>query len=455
MARVTLSVVTVLMLSSLAVAETPWWNSAFRQRAAIELPAGASGMICVGLPSEWKAMDLRVVSGEQVLDHWMQTLQMSGVRTMTPDRQFRARFPRLIRAKNGDLLLSYRVGHAHATSDSFIAQRISTDMGKTWSPERSICDFGKGISSQNVIMLPTSSGRIISWVSRYKFLDKGHERVHQVWAWSDNLGTTWSPWTQFDSSDQCNSYYMTDAIATTSGLLAVDAAFPPTGGGNCFAQVWHSSDEGKTWQVISRLTEPEENLGDEVGLIETAPGEVLCLLRDRRAQTTWRLWSNNGGKTWSHREDISEMVGCLQRPLLTRLDERTILATGRDRNNRFVVAFISRDNGHTFGARHVLESYHAEGGYTGAVATGPREALAAWHSDHDRRTGDPEVKLATLCLSDQPCNLWFNLPKEAASKPVYVYFDSPGSQPAEQRRLAFIDNPQAQRAKLSATELKP
>ncbi|MDQ3624925.1 MAG: glycoside hydrolase, partial [Verrucomicrobiota bacterium] len=267
-------------------AETPWWNDDFKRRAVVELPAGAAGAVRLELPAGAKPGEVRVVAGNEPLEHWAQTLELSAVRVMTPDPKEHARFPRLLAAGNGDLLLTYRVGQAHAASDSRIVQRISKDKGRTWSPEQTICEFEKGVSAQNVIMLAAPSGRIIGWVSRYEFKNKGRERVHQVWSWSDDHGATWAPWTRFDPSNERSSYYMTDAIALADGgLLAIDAAFPPTGGGNCFAQVWRSDDGGKAWKVIGRLTEPAENLGDEVGLLETRPGEVLCLLRDRRGKT--------------------------------------------------------------------------------------------------------------------------------------------------------------------------
>jgi hypothetical protein len=438
--------------SAKAADAAPWWNAEFRAREAVTLPEGTTGLVRVNVPAGAKADEIRVVAGGQPVPHWTQTLELSDVQAPAPEAT--ARFPRLNEAKNGDLLLTYRAGKSHAASDGFIALHVSKDKGKTWGPQRNICDFGKGVSAQNIILLPTPSGRILAWASRFEYMNKGHERVQQEWSWSDDNGATWAPWKRFDSSNERSSYYMTDAIALRDGsLLAVDAAFPASGGGNCFAQAWRSEDGGKTWAVVSKLTELAENLGDEVGLLETAPGEVLCLLRDRRKQTAWRLTSKDGGKTWSKREDIGNVVGVFQRPLLTRLDEKTILATGRS-GTRHVTAFVSRDNGRTFGERQVLEAYQGDGAYTGVVVRGPREVAITWYSDRDRTKGDPEVKTATLKLSDAPTALWFTVPKDAAGKPVYVYFDSPGAKSTEDRSAAMIDKQPSAAGKLGTKETK-
>ena len=333
--------------------------------------------LCGAAGESFELGDLRVMSGPEV----------------------NARFPRLVAANNGDLLLTYKVGSAHASSDAAIVLRISHDRGKTWGPERNLCAFEQGVSAQNVILLPVLAGRVIAWVSRYEYSKKGHERASQVWSVSEDNGATWRAWQRFDASNERSSYYMTDAIALANGkLLAVDATFPAAGAGSCYAQAWRSEDRGDTWRVVSRLTEPAENLGDEVGLIETKPGEVLCLLRDRRGKSTHRLWSRDDGQTWTKREDLGAMVGCFQRPLLTRLDERTILATGRDRQVKATVAFVSRDNGRTFGERFVIEAYKGDGAYTGVVALSAREVLITWYSDHGRNSGQPVVKLANLRL---------------------------------------------------------
>lgn len=310
-------------------------------------------------------------------------------------------FPRLVRAKDGRLLVFYRIGNEHAAGNSSIGVRHSTDDGKTWSDERIVWRAPNGTSAHNPVALVTRSGEVILWISRYVFSEKNHERQHQVITRSTDHGLTWSVPEPFDKSTERSSYYMTDAIQTTDGLLACDAAFPPSGAGSCFVQVWHSADDGKTWQVISQLTKTDENFGDEVGLLETEPGVILCVLRHRGKAhpelegKTWRLRSKDGGKTWTPREDVSGMVGKLQRPFLTRLDDKTIVLSGRG-GSRQTVAFLSRDNGQTFGDRFVLDTYQAEGGYTAAVTSGPRSIVICWHSDEGEAKGHPDIKVATL-----------------------------------------------------------
>ena len=135
--------------------------------------------------------------------------------------------------------------------------------------------------------------------------------------------------------------------------------------------------------------------------VETQPGTILCILRDRARTDVFRLWSQDAGRTWSPRENIREMLdGVLQRPFLTRLHERILLLTGRDYERRLMVAYLSRDNGETFGDRTVLDSYQEDGAYTTVIPTGPMRGLIAWYSDSHTVPLRPDVKLATVKVGD-------------------------------------------------------
>ena len=322
-------------------------------------------------------------------------IQLTEPVLLTDDPTVHFGFPRMVRARNGDLLLFYRVGTTHAYDDGIIGMRISSDGGRTWSDQRVLWSVEPGASAQNVVALVAPSGRVVLWTSRYEY---GPRVRHPCW-WSssEDHGGTWAPFVVFDSSKDHNCYYVTEAINTSDGSLAGDATFPSTGIGPCHTRIWHSADEGRTWTVRSRLTEPAENRGDEIALMEIRPGTLLCILRDRRRGDVFRFWSYDAGRTWSARESIRDMLDCvLQRPFLTRLGERTMLLTGRDYERRLVVAYLSRDNGGTFAHRTELDSYQQDGAYTTAIPTGPMRCLIAWYSDSHTVPLKPDIKLATV-----------------------------------------------------------
>ncbi|MBM3747918.1 MAG: exo-alpha-sialidase [Acidobacteria bacterium] len=299
-------------------------------------------------------------------------------------------FPRMVRAANGRLLLFYRVGTTHASDSSSIALRISADGGATWSAQRILYrDPDPARSAHNPVALVARSGRVILWISRYRFTPTPARREPGAWTWSEDHGATWTEFRTFDEDPSRSSYYLTDAIRIRDGLLGCAATFPPSGVGNCHALMWHSADDGKTWKVRSQLTAPEANRGDEVALLETGPGEILCLLRTRRqpGATDYpkglaALFSTDGGKTWTERENLHLMLGLtLQRPFLTRLDGKRVLLSGRDVERKEVVAFLSTDNARTFGHKTVIDSYLKDGAYTTCVTLTRTRVLMVYYAD--------------------------------------------------------------------------
>ncbi len=308
-------------------------------------------------------------------------------------------FPRMVRASNGDLLLFYRVGTTHAYDDSVNAIRTSDDNGETWSEERVIFTADKGVSAHGPVAFVAPDGTVILWCLWFEY--SGRVRRPCWWSFSSDHGRTWEEFKVFDDSNDYSCYYVVDAIATSGGLLAAESVFPPSGIGNCYSRIVRSLDGGQSWVHWSDLTSTDANDGDEVALMETEPGTVLCHLRDRGRRESYRLWSYDGGRSWSSPETITGMLDCiLQRPFLTRLDANTLLLSGRDFERKLIVAWLSRDNGKTYRDRTVLDSYQQDGAYTTAVPTGPRSVLMSWYSDSHTVPLMPDIKLATLTVSD-------------------------------------------------------
>jgi len=223
----------------------------------------------------------------------------------------------MVRADDGRLLLFYRIGKTHASDSSSIAPRTSADEGATWSAERILYrDPDPTRSAHNPVALVTRSGRVLLWISRYRFAPAPPRREPGAWAWSDDYGETWSQFRTFDEDRSRSSYYLTDAIRTADGLLACIATFPASSVGNCWAVMWHSDDDGRTWRHRSLLTAPEANRGDEVALLETERGHILCLLRRRRQPAAAQypkglaaFDSADSGRTWTERENLYLMLG--------------------------------------------------------------------------------------------------------------------------------------------------
>lgn len=296
-------------------------------------------------------------------------------------------FPRVARAANGDLLLFYRIGNSHAYDHSSVAMRRSTDEGASWGAERVLfTDPDPARSAHNPVAIVTATGRVILWVSRFRFTPLPHKREAGAWAWSDDHGASWTAFRTFDGDGSRSSYYMTDVIRTQDGLLGCMATFPPSGIGNCYAVLWHSAD-GVKWAVRADLTAPAANRGDEVALLETGAGEILCLLRTRRAGGVYPkglsvFASKDGGRAWKEGENLYGQLGVtLQRPFLTRLSSQAVLLTGRDVDRKEVVAYVSRDNARTFGEKRVMDSYAKDGAYTSCVVLKNGDVLVVYYAD--------------------------------------------------------------------------
>lgn len=315
----------------------------------------------------------------------------SAIKLVTDAAPVHYGFPRVVRAGNSDLLLFYRVGTSHAYDDAAIAMRRSADDGQSWSDQTILRSREEGFSAHNPVALVATDARVILWSSRYEY---GPSLRHPCW-WSTSAddGHNWAAWTVFDESDQHSCYYVTDAIHTAHELLACDATFPASGEGPCHTRIHASADDGASWTCRSALTAPGENLGDEAALMETAPDRILCVQRDRARADVFRTWSSDGGRTWSDRQSICQMLDCvLQRPFLTRMADDSYLLSGRDYTRKQVVAYLSTDGGDTFGQRLVLDTYQKDGGYTTAIPLNSGECLLLWYSDSHTDPLQPDIK---------------------------------------------------------------
>ncbi len=409
--------------------QAPWWSSVWAHRQTVE----TEGAWC-RLPYDRSLIKGRFVdpSAVKTLPHWGQSIELYDARPIAVDPKVHYGFPRLIRAGDGRLLLFYRVGKSHASDPATIAVRQSRDDGANWSEERIIHRDPDGYSAHNPVAVTAADGRVLLFVSSYNFRDR--RKLPMYWSHSDDHGETWAPFSRFDTDPSRSTYYMTDIERTEVGLFGMSAGFAPDARTQCHNLFWFSPD-GRDWKLRSMQTRPEENRGDEVDIFHTEGDRFMVFHRDRRQQTTWRVRTEDAGRTWSEREDLGNQVEILQRPFITRLTESQVLLSGRDRKRALVVVYVSRNGGATFGERHVIDSYSADGAYTSAVRLNDRQALLVYYGDRPESRGKPDLRQVTLTVQDKPTHLCF---QAATNGPTHYYSNPLPNSLTEDRSFAWL-----------------
>lgn len=407
----------------------PWWQADWTHRRIVE----PQGEWC-RIPYDPLTAKGRFAAQPELcrLPHWAQTVEMTEPKAVAADPEVHYGFPRLVRTADGRLLLFYRVGLSHASDPAAIAMRTSFDNGKTWSDERIIHRDPDGYCAHNPVAAVAPDGRIILFTSSYNWREG--RKLPMYWSHSDDHGDSWAPFTKFDTDASRSTYYMTDVVCADRGLFGMSTGFAPDARTQAHNLFWHSSD-GRQWQVRSVMTKPEDNRGDEVDILPIGAESFMVLLRDRRRQSTWRVWTTDEGRTWSEPEDIGAQVEILQRPYLTRLTQSLLLLSGRDRKRALIVVYVSRDSGKTFAERHVIDRFYGDGGYTAGVPLSVSSALLVYYADSSEARGRPDIRQVTLNVLDKPQRICL---RAAAQGTTYLYTRPGATESTEDRTYAWM-----------------
>ncbi len=407
----------------------PWWQADWTHRRIVK----SKGEWC-RIPYDPATAKGRFAAQPELcrLPHWAQTVEMSKPKLVAADPDVHYGFPRLARTADNRLLLFYRVGLSHASDPAAIAMRASSDTGQTWSDERIIHRDPDGYCAHNPVAVVAPDGRIILFTSSYNWREG--RKLPMYWSHSDDHGESWATFTKFDTDTSRSTYYMTDAVRTECGLFGMSTGFAPDARTQAHNLFWHSTD-GRQWHVRSVMTEPEDNRGDEVDILPTGPESFMVLLRDRRRQSTWRVWTADEGRTWSEPEDIGSQVEILQRPYLTRLTQSLLLLSGRDRKRALIVVYVSRDGGRTFAERHVIDRFYGDGGYTAGVPLSDSSALLVYYADGPEFRGKPDIRQVTLNVLDEPQSICL---RAAAKGTNFLYTRPDATEATEDRTYAWM-----------------
>lgn len=273
-----------------------------------------------------------------------------------------------------------------------IAAIDSADGGTTWGPPREIvAGVGdRGLNVMSVSLLRLARGRL----ALFYLFTKDAEDCRPYLSYSSDEGASWSaPRLLLEHP----GYYILNndrVIQTRSGRLIMPMNLHRKAGTRGQAVWYYSDDDGATWRESdSRWSVAQGRSGlQESGVVETANGTLFSWARtDLGSQYEFRSYDN--GVTWSA-PAAGNLVSPLSPASIKRLpDTDDLVALYNDHSGRFpfvadmrtpLVAAISRDGGHSWPIRRLVEDNTRDWYHYTAIHCLPDAMLVAYNAGNDR-----------------------------------------------------------------------
>ena len=273
--------------------------------------------------------------------------------------------PCVIRTGSDDLLLCHQDSNKHRGGDGFVRQWRSTDNGYTWQNEGPVSDWrGDGIDSLFGEYGLAPDGQLVMIVQRRRTLT-GDRGIIASWVQtSKDDGRTWQKIGPMDASDEY-------AVMFGRNLITHD--------GNMYAGAWSrlgnalyvSQNGGRSWNkrsVIFPIEFPDFAKLPDAGppfyphVVFCPDGSLLAMTYHTPPRNhCYSRRSRDHGKTWE--TIVKDMDLNLWAPRMNRLNEDTLIATGRDIGERATVAWFSTNSGQSWGNRLILDRPMHRGSY--------------------------------------------------------------------------------------------
>lgn len=284
-------------------------------------------------------------------------------------------FPWCVATKFGALLVMYRHGSTHFSTDGIIKIQKSTDGGATWGSATAIATPAAGHDYRSGGMVTTKTGRII--VGFYDY--NGSTVIGLYSMYSDDGGATWtSPALQTVYS----SWTATVAfLQHSSGALLWGVYGRNSGDTDDRCGVLISWDDGITWSSVVNISAASAGY-DEFTMIELPDHSIKAYISQNGGTLLYGSTSTDVGSTWSAvtSEGISITGGLPCAIMIPKT--QTIILWYRNPGLSKTAWRYSTDGGHTFSSEQIYSSgayEHAGGIAVGddliAVAVGVEPAL--------------------------------------------------------------------------------
>ncbi len=299
-------------------------------------------------------------------------------------------FPHVVRLEGEELLLAFRQaprhpsGVRHTHPRSLITVIRSKDAGRTWDAENAAQLAAGG--GQEFGLIHLGKGRVGGALAAHEVfpedeaeragVDHTHPReypfrsVGALWCASDNDGLTW----RVDRTLLVGPGKQACAppIRLQDGTLMIPA-YGAIGRSKIGSSLlYRSQDQGASWSegIIIAQGRPASRAYQEPVLMETAPGQLLCMMRvhdPKHPGIFWRSESDDAGQTWSRPQATGILSGACPRLLKLR-DGRLLLTYGRRFEPFGIYATVSQDNGKSWGETWQLRpAPDGDHGYTSSV----------------------------------------------------------------------------------------
>jgi len=294
----------------------------------------------------------------------------------------------LARIKDGAVMSVYSTptGYYSKPGTTWIAGRVTTDGGKTWSPESVIAQHPDCQPSHPSVLTTRDGVLHVFYLgfkkAKWKDGNPTPENQSDMWTTrSSNNGATWSEPQMIYSGYTGAS---NGAIETHDGHLIVPYSHYVSDPGRLVSQTSVSADGGKTWS----LSNPVDigGAGDHEGalepcVIELKDGRVWMLIRTTR-KVFWESFSTDGGKTWSAAEATTIDANSSPGHLARLADGRIALVWNRVQTKRTELHLaLSSDEGKTWTpSLNVAQGTPGGATYPFVIEIAPDELWIGYHN---------------------------------------------------------------------------
>lgn len=317
-----------------------------------------------------------------------------------------------IKLQDGRILFIYTHYDGESTSDhasAYLAGRYSEDEGQTWSQEDHLVLGNEGdMNIMSVSLLRLADGRIALFYLRKNSISDCIPMMRT----SEDEAASWSD-PRPVISDRKGYYVLNNdrVVQLANGRLLAPVALHKTpdsqwrNGADIY--VYHSDDQGKSWQRSPQVPNSEGVVLQEPGVVELPNGRLMMLMRtDTGVQ--YQAYSEDQGDSWSAASP-SDIVSPLSPASVARIPgtDDLLLVWNNNLSEDAQTAqlrtplniAISRDGGKSWLYEQVLEN-DPEGWYcyTAITFVGNNVLLAHCAGNRPAGTGLSVTQISKLSL---------------------------------------------------------